>query len=100
MAAFSAVGVTLPPIIVYPLQKISREISGNLNETWGIGRSKRGSMTGALKILNYQSLLMAISVMSHTMFPSFVTKMEFCSLHCIQMPLSFCHLLTCQYSDH
>lgn len=48
MAAFSAAGVTVPPMIVYPLQKISREISANLNETWGIGRSKRGWMTGAL----------------------------------------------------
>ncbi|XP_063217115.1 uncharacterized protein LOC134527954 [Bacillus rossius redtenbacheri] len=48
MANFNAAGNTVSPMIVFPLQKISREIAQNLNSEWGVGRSKKGWMTGAL----------------------------------------------------
>ncbi|XP_049786324.1 uncharacterized protein LOC126188757 [Schistocerca cancellata] len=48
MANFNAAGDTVPPMVVFPLQKISGDISENLNSEWGIGQSKKGWMTGAL----------------------------------------------------
>lgn len=35
--AFSANGLTIPPMIVYPLKCISKGIAMNLNPEWGIG---------------------------------------------------------------
>lgn len=48
MCAFSAIGLTVPPMIVYPLKRISQAIAMNLNPEWGIGRSENGWMTSGL----------------------------------------------------
>jgi hypothetical protein len=43
---FSANGETVPPFIVYPLQRISKEVAQSVPNDWGIGRSESGWMTG------------------------------------------------------
>lgn len=48
MANFNASGDVVPPMIVFALKKISREISQNMNETWFIGKAEKGWMNGPL----------------------------------------------------
>lgn len=43
---FSASGEIVPPFIVYPLKRISKEIVNSVPDDWGIGRSDSGWMTG------------------------------------------------------
>lgn len=43
---FSANGGIVTPFIVYPLQRISKEIVQSVPDDWGIGRSDSGWMTG------------------------------------------------------
>ena len=44
MCTFSASGMTCPPMIIYPLQRIPQDIIRNVPENWGIGRSDNGWM--------------------------------------------------------
>lgn len=47
MATFNAAGETISGMIVFPLQRISRDIAQNVPDDWGIGRSKKGWMRGS-----------------------------------------------------
>lgn len=49
---FSASGGIVPPFIVYPMQRISKELAQSVPDEWGIGRSDSGWMTGQT-FLNY-----------------------------------------------
>lgn len=42
---FSASGEVVPPFIVYPLQRISKEVAQSVPDEWGIGRSDSGWKT-------------------------------------------------------
>lgn len=48
MCTFSASGVVCPPMVIYPLQRISQEIVNNVPNNWGIGRSDNGWMKSEL----------------------------------------------------
>lgn len=48
MANFIAAGETAPAMIVFPLQRIPRDVSENMDPNWGIARSRNGWMTGAI----------------------------------------------------
>lgn len=43
---FSASGEIVTPFIVYPLQRISKEVAQSVPDEWGIGRSESGWMKG------------------------------------------------------
>lgn len=45
---FSADGNTVPPMIVYPLKRISEEIGNSIPDGWSIGKSDNGWMTSQL----------------------------------------------------
>lgn len=42
MCTFSASGIICPPMVIFPLQRISQEIVRNVPSDWGIGRSENG----------------------------------------------------------
>lgn len=48
MVTINAAGQLVTPMVVYPLVRISKEISTNVPESWGIGKSRKGWMTGPL----------------------------------------------------
>lgn len=48
MCAFAGNGSIVPPMIVYPLKRISKSIIMNLNPEWGVGRLENGWMTSGL----------------------------------------------------
>lgn len=43
----TASGGIVPPFVVYPLQRISKEMAQSVPDDWGIGRSDSGWMTSA-----------------------------------------------------
>lgn len=45
MFAFSAAGLTCPPMIIYPYQRIPDRVVESVPKGWGIGRSDNGWMT-------------------------------------------------------
>lgn len=48
MVGINAAGQVVAPMIVYPLVRISKDISINVPADWAIGKSRKGWMTGAL----------------------------------------------------
>lgn len=45
LGTFAASGKILPPAVVYPYERIPRDIAININEEWSVGKSKNGWMT-------------------------------------------------------
>lgn len=44
MAAFSASGTTVPPMLIFPYKKMPKKIVESVPDTWGLGRSESGWM--------------------------------------------------------
>ncbi|CAH1980043.1 unnamed protein product [Acanthoscelides obtectus] len=47
LCTFSAAGVCVPPMVVYPYKRIPRDIVTSMPDNWGIGRSDSGWMVSA-----------------------------------------------------
>nr|CAI5857573.1 unnamed protein product [Callosobruchus analis] len=47
LCTFSAAGVSVPPMIVYPYKRIPRDLSNSVPDDWAIGRSDSGWMVSS-----------------------------------------------------
>jgi hypothetical protein len=71
MFTFSAGGLMLPPMVIYPYERILSGITKTISDDWGVGHSTTGRMTAEvfLNILDMFSLhtlenIMSISLLS------------------------------------
>lgn len=66
---FSANGGIVPPFIVYPLQRISKEIVQSVPDEWGIGRSDSGWMTGETFLHYIKEIFLPWLLQNNILFP-------------------------------
>jgi hypothetical protein len=66
MFTFSVGGLMLPPMVIYPYERILSEITKTVSDNWGVGHSTTGWMTATvfLNILDMFSLHTLENIMS------------------------------------
>lgn len=62
-------GGIVPPFIVYPLQRISKEIVQSVPDEWGIGRSDSGWMTGETFLHYIKEIFLPSLLQNNILFP-------------------------------